>query len=73
VEHNAASIEMRQMLNADRRRAFGSDPSRVLALVCECGEANCVRTVLMTQAEYDAQPGVILHPDHGEADEPRLH
>jgi hypothetical protein len=66
VEHDAVSAELRQVFNADRRRQFGgSDPARVLALICECGEADCHRTVLMTQAEYDAaQPGVILHPDH---------
>ena len=62
----AAAAELRQVFNADRRRKFGgSDPTRVVALICECGDANCHRTVLMTQADYDAgQPGVILHPDH---------
>jgi hypothetical protein len=67
VEGNAGRTELRQVFNADRRRLLGgSDPNRVLALLCECGEASCHRTVLMTQAEYDAlQPGVILHPEHG--------
>ena len=66
MESEAASTELRQVFNADRRREFGgSDPNRVLALICECGEANCYRTVLLTQAEYDAaQPGLILHPNH---------
>ena len=70
AEASEASSELRQVLNADRRRQFGgTDPTRVLALICECGEASCHRAVLMTQAEYDAaQPGVILHQDHGDAE-----
>jgi hypothetical protein len=51
-------------LNDHRRRRFGA-PGRTLALLCECGEAGCMRTVLLTTAEYDAaRPGPILHPDH---------
>ena len=67
MEGEAATSELRQVFNADRRRqSGGSDPNHALALICECGEANCHRPVLMTHAEYDAaQPGVILHPDHG--------
>lgn len=74
MEHSAATVELRQVLNADRRRRFGSDPGRVLALVCECGQTGRHRTVLMTQAEYDdAQPGVILHPVHDDAYRPTLY
>jgi hypothetical protein len=66
VGSETTGTQLRQVFNADRRRKFGgSDPTRVLALICECGEANCHRTVLMTQAEYDAtHPGMILHPAH---------
>lgn len=66
MEHEAGSARLRQVFNADRRRKLGGpDPGGVLALMCECGDRTCHRTVLMTQAEYDAaQPGVILHPDH---------
>ena len=55
-------------LNDDRRRRFGAT-GRTLALLCECGEMDCYRTVLLSTAEYDAaRPGPILHPDH-EAEE----
>ena len=66
MDSEAASAELRQVFNADRRRQFGgSDPTRTLALICECGRANCHRVILVTQAEYDAaQPEVLLHPDH---------
>lgn len=36
-----------------------------MALLCECGEADCHRSVLVSAAEYDRlRPGPILHPDH---------
>jgi hypothetical protein len=64
AEPDAVHCELRQALNADRRRRFGSS-GRLLALVCECGELSCHRTVLMTPEQYDAQqPGLILHPSH---------
>ena len=59
-------------MNADRRRRFGA-ANRVLALLCECGEIDCHRTVVLTAAEYDALlPGVVVHPDHGLAEGPLL-
>lgn len=66
MEREAAATELRQVFNADRRRQFGgSDPTRVLAMICECGQANCHRVILISQADYDAaQPGVLLHPEH---------
>jgi hypothetical protein len=64
AEPDAVHCELRQALNADRRRRFGSS-GRLLALVCECGELSCHQTVLMTPEQYDAQqPGLILHPSH---------
>lgn len=55
----------RQRMNDDRRRQFG-DTGRRLALLCECGDDECYRTVLLTVAEYDAaRPGPIVHPAHG--------
>jgi len=64
VESKAARDDLREVLNADRRRRFGAS-GRLLALVCECGDASCRRTILMTPAEYDAQqPGLILHAAH---------
>ena len=66
MESQAATAELRQVFNADRRRQFGrTNPNHMLALICECGDANCHRVVLISEAGYDAaQPGVILHPDH---------
>src|SRR5204862_8154952 len=63
TQDRAVHSELRQSLNADRRRRFG-DSGRPLALVCECGNSTCHRTVLMTPDEYDAQPGPILYPGH---------
>lgn len=55
-------------MNADRRRRFGA-ANRVLALLCECGEIDCHRTVVLTAAEYDALlPGMVVHPDHALAE-----
>jgi hypothetical protein len=51
-------------MNADRRRRFGAD-GRTMALLCECGDGDCHRTVVLTADEYDARrPGPILHPEH---------
>jgi hypothetical protein len=51
-------------MNDDRRRRFGS-PERTIALLCECGQADCHRSVLVSADEYDRlRPGPILHPDH---------
>ena len=62
----------RQRLNADRRRRFGA-ANRVLALLCECGEIDCRRTVMLSVDEYDAfLPRVIVHPDHRSAEWPLL-
>ena len=63
TQDRAVHSELRQSLNADRRRRFG-DSGRPLALVCECGNSTCHRTVLMTPKQYDAQPGPILYPGH---------
>ena len=62
----------RQRINADRRRRFGA-ANRVLALLCECGEIDCRRTVLLTADEYDARlPATVLHPEHASAEWPLL-
>ena len=57
-------IDLRQAMNADRRRQFGSS-GRSLALMCECADAECRRTVVLSPEEYDAvRPAPILHPEH---------
>lgn len=64
----------RPVLNADRRRVFGA-AGRQLALVCECADGECRRTILMTPEEYDAlRPQLVLHPGHvaSDAGEQRL-
>jgi hypothetical protein len=54
--------QLRQVMNADRRRHFGD--MELLALVCECGSSTCQKTLLLSREEYDAHEGPILHPDH---------
>jgi len=51
-------------MNADRRRRFGT-AGRTIALLCECDDPECRRTVLLTTEDYDARPaGPLLHPEH---------
>ena len=57
--------DLRQRMNVDRRRRFGS-AGRTLALLCECGDPDCHRTVLLSVEDYDARrPAPIVHPEHG--------
>jgi hypothetical protein len=64
-----AQDALRYRMNDDRRRRFGT-PDRTIALLCECGDPECHRTVLVSADEYDAlRPGPIVHAEH---DEPRL-
>lgn len=56
----------RQRLNAGRLELFGSDPSRLIAFICECGLPGCRKTVLLTAEQYVARsPGAVVHPEHG--------
>jgi len=58
------ATDLREQLNDDRRRRFGS-PGRTLALLCECGASDCHRTVLLSAEDYDRiRPAPIVHPDH---------
>jgi hypothetical protein len=43
----------RRAVNDYRRRAFGDEPGRRIAFVCECDDDRCRRAVLLTVAEYD--------------------
>ena len=64
TESDAVDGDLRQMVNADRRRRFGA-AGRTIALVCECGDASCRRAVLLTPDQYDARrPGPVLYPGH---------
>jgi hypothetical protein len=56
----------RLSINEDRQRRFGKgEPARLLALICECGDDECHRTVVLTLEEYRARrPGLILHHAH---------
>jgi hypothetical protein len=59
-----AQEALRYRLNDDRRRRFGT-PERMLALLCECADPLCHRTVLVSAEEYDRlRPGPVLHPEH---------
>jgi hypothetical protein len=58
------ATDLREQMNEDRRRRFGS-PGRTLALLCECGDTDCHRTVLLSAEDYDAvRPAPVVHPDH---------
>ena len=55
-------------INDNRRRLF--DVNGPIAFVCECGEANCARSVVLTSVAYDAARArgeLMLAPDHGYA------
>ena len=56
--------QSRRALNDDRRRAFGGS-SRAIAFICECGDADCRTSVVLTHEQYDeARPGLIVAPRH---------
>lgn len=58
----------RRAVNDYRRRAFGDDPQRRVAFVCECADERCRRAVLLTVAEYDevcaGGRAVVVDPSH---------
>jgi hypothetical protein len=61
---------LRTRLNDDRRRRFGHE-ARLLALVCECDDPDCRRTVLLSREEYDAlRPSRVIHPEHRDMSPP---
>ena len=43
----------RQKMNDYRRRALGSEPSRMIGFICECGAEDCHRAVLLRAHEFD--------------------
>src|SRR5437763_1573893 len=57
--------DTRRRMNDDRRHRFGAS-GRTLALLCECDDPGCTRTVLLSLEEYDARRpgGAIVHPEH---------
>jgi hypothetical protein len=56
--------QLRRAMNADRCRLFG-ETGRQLALICECGDPSCHKTVVLSAEEYDSM-ATIIHPDHGQ-------
>ena len=47
-------------------RKFSITTVWTLALLCECGDPACLRTVLLTLEEYDnRRPEPVVHPEHG--------
>jgi hypothetical protein len=56
--------EARRAFNDDRRRAFAAS-SRAIAFICECADAACTASVVLTREQYDeARPGPIVAPRH---------
>jgi hypothetical protein len=50
-------------MNEDRLRIFPDD--RPVAFVCECPDPNCLRTVILTPAEYRARSDApVVHESH---------
>jgi hypothetical protein len=50
-------------MNEDRLRIFPDD--RSVAFVCECLDPSCLRTVILTPAEYRARSvAPVLHESH---------
>ena len=53
----------RKRMNEDRLRIFPGD--RPVAFVCECPDPTCLRTVVVTPAQYRALSGApLLHELH---------
>jgi hypothetical protein len=44
----------RSRINDDRMAHFGGDPERWVALVCECGDADCWRAVALKRGAFTA-------------------
>jgi hypothetical protein len=60
--------EARLLINRDRLRLFG-EAKRGIAFICECPDAGCRRTIVLTPAEYESRrPGLLIHSSHGEPD-----
>jgi hypothetical protein len=63
----------RRTVNDYRRRAFGKEPARQVAFVCECVDDRCRRAVLLTGDEYDAARAagrsIVVDPSHRPPDE----
>jgi hypothetical protein len=61
-------------INDYRRQAFGHEPGRRIAFVCECADDGCRRAVLMTAAEFDearaSRRPVVLYAAHASPDDP---
>ena len=59
-----AEAHPRRRFNEDRKRVFGGS-ERLIAFICECTDANCHDTVLLTEAQYDAlRPGLVVRDGH---------
>jgi hypothetical protein len=53
-----------------RLHLFGSDKDRVIVFVCECTDAACRETVLLTAPQFDARTAdgdLVVHPHHAVA------
>ena len=70
--NSLASVDRKQQVNQYRWRVFGSDPQRLIAFVCECGNLECYRTVVLTSREYTGhRPALLVHNDHDGQDDMR--
>ncbi len=49
---DSAQSSIRRKFNDDRLRLFGSPGRRAIAFVCECDNADCRMTVLLTPEQY---------------------
>ena len=62
----------RQQINEGRQRIFGRSDDQLIGFVCECADADCHRTVLLTRQHYEAARArgeLILYPSHERAGE----
>jgi len=62
-----------RVVNDYRRKAFGSDPDRRVAFVCECTEEDCRSAVVLTIRDYDdirtSGGAVVVDSSHRPPDE----
>jgi hypothetical protein len=57
----------RKFINANRAQLFGTDPERLIAFICECGDDGCAASVLLTAPEYAGRTAggkLLLHAQH---------
>ena len=57
----------RRRINENRLELFGGNAERTIAFICECSDAYCRETVVLTPSQFEervAVKGTVVHPRH---------